>query len=127
MTASSLKDLNYTQWRNRRSLNPINNRGNKKEVPGFGPLAPLATTRPRTIRGSSMLVAVHGMNADRKNELLLLRSLAFDAHSCIMVRVLRDPPYIRMWPMFFAIIANLKRARPRVVIGFHVKYSAAAA
>jgi hypothetical protein len=44
-----------------------------------------------------MLAAPHGLNADGENELPLLRSLAFDAHSCIMVRIQRDQPYIRLW------------------------------
>src|SRR5579872_4894887 len=109
-TASYLKDLNYTQRCKYPSRNQVTKQGETEKIPSFGPLASLATTRPRTIRGSSMLGPVHGMNADMKNGLLLLRSLAFDAHSCIMVRILPGPPYIRMWRIVFTIIANWKRA-----------------
>ena len=90
MTASYRKASGCIQRRNRQQEGRRN----------FGTSARIATKRPKkTIRGSGSPPSPHGFCTGKKNGLLLLRSLAFDAHSCIMVPT--DPPYIRMWRSVF--------------------------
>src|SRR5262249_9751001 len=62
---------------------------------GFGPLSPLATGSPMTVRGGGvphLRMAV--MPSHRKGP--PPRSFAADAHHCIMVRA-SGPPHTRMW------------------------------
>jgi transposase len=79
MTASYRKASGCIQRRNRQQEGRRN----------FGTSARIATKRPKTIRGSGSPPSPHGFCTGKKNGLLLLRSLAFDAHSCIMVRIQR--------------------------------------
>src|SRR6478672_12710260 len=96
MTASYRKASGCIQRRNRQQEGKRN----------FGTSA--RRNSQKTIRGSGSPPSPHGFCTGKKNGLLLLRSLAFDAYSCIMVRIQRIHRISGCGGRFFTTIVNLK-------------------